>query len=97
MPTRNGASKAPDHHEERRREAQATLDQARHQAGGALSGREVRKRWGLDKLEHPDDPPLDWRLTPRNVILQVLAVLLFLGVVGFFVVLITDSLGMLFG
>lgn len=93
----NGEEKKVKSDEDRTREAQAALDQTRHQAGGALSGHEVRKRWGMDKLESPDDPPLDWRLTPRNVILQLLAVALFIGIVWFFVALITDSLGALFG
>jgi len=97
MPTRNGSKEKPERHDERERDAQRTLDRMRHQSGGALSGHEVRKRWGMDKLEHPDDPPLDWRLTPRNVILQLLAVALFVGVVWFFIALVTDSLTTLFG
>ncbi len=97
MPTQNGPDKSTAKDEDRSRKAQAALDQTRHQAGGALSGGEVRKRWGMDKLEDPKDPPLDWRLTPRNVILQLLAVALFIGVVWFIVALVTDSLGVLFG
>ena len=93
----NGSDDRLKSDEDRGREAHAALDQARHHAGGALSGREVRKRWGMEKLEDPEDPPLDWRLTPRNVILQLLAVALFIGVVWFFIALITDSLGALFG
>ena len=66
-------------------DAQARLDQLRHEAGGALSGREVRKRYGLDPNEANDDPPLDWSATPLNITLQVLAVALFLGVVWFII------------
>jgi len=64
-------------------DAQARLDQLRHEGGGALTGQEVRKRHGLDPNEASQDPPLDWSPTPLNVTLQVLAVALFLGVVWF--------------
>lgn len=64
-------------------DAQARLDQMRHEAGGALTGREVRKRHGLDPSEVNDDPPLDWSPTPLNITLQVLAVALFIAVVLF--------------
>lgn len=93
----DGRKDRADGDEARSRDAQAALDQVRHQAGGALSGDDLRKRWKLDKLESPDDPPLDWRLTPKNVILQLLAVALFIGVVWFIVALVTDSLHTLFG
>ena len=93
----DGRSDGASDDEARSRDAQAALDQVRHQAGGALSGDDLRKRWKLNKLENPDDPPLDWRLTPRNVILQLLAVALFIGVVWFIVALVTDSLHTLFG
>lgn len=84
--------------EDEEREAQAALDQVRAQAGGALSGQEVAKRHGFD----PDDvvgdpPPLDWRMTPRNILLQLVAVAVFIGVVWFFVTLVVDSLSLLFG
>lgn len=84
--------------EEEEREARAALDQVRAQAGGALSGREVAERHGFD----PDDvvgdpPPLDWRLTPRNIVLQLGAVAVFVAVVWFFVTLVVDSLTLLFG
>jgi len=69
----------------RHEDAQARLDQLRHEAGGALTGREVRKRHGLDPNETMEDPPLDWRPTPLNITLQILAVALFLGVVYFIV------------
>lgn len=66
-------------------DAQARLDQLRNEAGGALSGREVRKRYGLDPNEANEDPPLDWSPTPMNIVLQILAVLLFIAVVWFIV------------
>lgn len=66
-------------------DAQARLDQLRHEAGGALTGREVRKRHGLDPGDASDDPPLDWSATPLNITLQILAVALFLAVVWFIV------------
>jgi len=66
-------------------EAQARLDQLRHEAGGALTGREVRKRHGMKPEEASDDPPLDWSPTPLNITLQILAVALFLVVVWFIV------------
>lgn len=97
MPKAGGSDKNPASDDDRSHEAQSALDQAHHHAGGALTGREVRKRWGMDALDDPKDPPLDWRLTPRNVILQLLAVALFGGVVWFFFTLISDSLGALFG
>lgn len=85
---------APD---ARAEEAQAALDQIRTQAGGALSGSELKRRFGLDDDPESDAPPLDWRLTPRNVILQLLAVALFVGVIWFLVALVSDSLSVLFG
>jgi len=66
-------------------DAQARLDQLRHEAGGALTGREVRQRHGLDPRETNDDPPLDWSPTPANITLQILAVALFLVVIWFIV------------
>ena len=65
---------------EREKDAQAALDQALHQSGGALSGEELARRLGVEP--DPDAPPLDWRMTPKNVILQLLAVLLFVGAIG---------------
>lgn len=82
--------------DERAEEAQAALDQLRTQAGGALSGPELKRRFGITGEADPDAPPLDWRLTPRNVALQILAVLLFMAVVWFMVALITDNLAVLF-
>ncbi len=66
-------------------DAQARLDQLRHEAGGALSGREVRKRHGLDPNDTSDDPPLDWSATPLNITLQILAVALFIAVMWFII------------
>lgn len=66
-------------------DAQARLDQLRHEGGGALTGREVRQRHGLDPRETSDDPPLDWSPTPLNITLQILAVALFILVVWFIV------------
>lgn len=66
-------------------DAQARLDQLRHEGGGALTGQELRKRQGLDPSQANEDPPLDWSPTPLNITLQVLAVALFIGVVWFIV------------
>jgi len=82
--------------ETRVRDAQARLDQMRHEGGGALTGAEVRKRAGLDAAEASDDPPLDWRMTPLNVTLQVLAVALFLFVLWFLVTTFASGAGALF-
>lgn len=91
-------SGAQDRHDAEAREAQAQLDQLRAQAGGALSGEEVARRSGVDPDEGLNDPPpLDWRLTPRNVILQLGAIALFAAVVWFFYALVRDSLAILFG
>lgn len=78
--------------------AQAELDMLRGQAGGALSGREILGRLGR-RLEdaNEDSPPLDWRPTPMNVFLQLLALGLFLAVVLFMGALIFDGVGALFG
>ena len=82
--------------QERIRDAHATLDRARHEAGGALTGGEVRQRAGMDPREASDDPPLDWRMTPRNVALQLLALAVFVGVVWFLVTAVTGGVGELF-
>lgn len=71
--------------DDRQKDAQARLDQLRHESGGALSGREVRQRAGLDPNEVDEDPPLDWRATPLNIALQALAIALFLAVIWFIV------------
>ncbi len=68
---------------ERVADAMAKLDQMRHEAGGALTGREARQRAGLDPNEANEDPPLDWRMTPRNVVIQALVIALFLVVLWF--------------
>ncbi|MEL6277460.1 MAG: hypothetical protein AAF661_14295 [Pseudomonadota bacterium] len=82
--------------DETSKDAQAKLDQLRHEAGGALTGPEVRKRWGMEGDGGLEDPPLDWRLTPRNVILQVAAVVLFGAVVWFIAMLAFDGVAALF-
>lgn len=97
MPKPGGKDHGPASDEARSREAHAALDSARHQAGGALTGHEVRKRWKLEAMDDPKDPPLDWRPTPRNLFLQALAVALFVGIVWFLIALVTDSLEVLFG
>lgn len=68
----------------------------REQAGGALSGREVARRMNLDGDESAGDPPLDWRLTPRNVILQLAAVAAFIGVVWFLGALFFEGVATIF-
>ena len=82
--------------ESRRRDAQARLDQMRHEAGGALTGAEARERAGLDPNEAQEDPPLDWSMTPLNVTLQLLVVALFLAVLWFIITAFTGGVGELF-
>ncbi|MCI4660731.1 MAG: hypothetical protein MRY63_02770 [Neomegalonema sp.] len=77
-------------------DAQAELDQIREQAGGALSGRERAQRLGLDPDDTLADPPLDKRLTARNILLQGLALLLFLAVMGFMLGGMYEGLASLF-
>ncbi|MEL6317322.1 MAG: hypothetical protein AAFR16_06745 [Pseudomonadota bacterium] len=73
-------------------EAQAALDRLRHQAGGVLTGPEVARRHGIDPKESVGDaPPLDWRMTPRNILLQLAAIAAFVGVMGFLVFLMVDG------
>lgn len=78
------------------RDAQAVLDQMRHEAGGALTGAEARQRAGLDPDEAEGDPPLDWRMTPLNVTLQLLAVAFFLFVLWFMVTTFAGGVEALF-
>lgn len=80
---------------ERARDAQAELDRLRHEAGGAISGVELQRRQKLDEKEVVPDPPLDWRLTPRNIILQLLGLAVFALVVWFLIELMVDSWGAL--
>ncbi len=76
------------------KDAQARLDQMRHEAGGALTGDELRQRAGLEPEE---DPPLDWSMTPLNVTLQLLAVALFLLVLWFMVTSFFGGFGEVLG
>lgn len=85
----------PKPHDEVAADAQAELDRLRHEAGGALSGHELRVREGLTERDVVPDPPLDWRLTPRNIALQLLGVIVFAAVVWFLVDLMVDSWGAL--
>jgi len=82
--------------ETRVRDAQARLDQMRHEAGGALTGAEARERAGLNPDDAQEDPPLDWRMTPANVTLQILAVALFLFVLWFLVTTFAGGVSALF-
>lgn len=77
--------KKPQDPHEAARDAQARLDQLRHEAGGALDGAEARERAGLDPAQANPDPPLDWRMTPRNILLNLLAIGVFLAVAAFVV------------
>ncbi len=77
-------------------DAKARLDAMRQEAGGALAGEEIRQRRGLDPAGGSEDPPLDYRLTPVNVLLQLLAAGVFLAVVGFLGWLFWDGVGVLF-
>ncbi|MEL6980402.1 MAG: hypothetical protein AAGM38_17235 [Pseudomonadota bacterium] len=76
-------------------DARARLDQMREEAGMPLRGDEIAQRAG-GETPIGEDPPLDWRLTPRNVALQIGAVALFAGVVWFLAMLVYDSVAALF-
>jgi len=76
-------------------EAQVALDQIRYQAGGALTGEEVRERWGDDAEGGLPDPELDWSLTPKNIIMQLFALIMFIGVVYFLINMLLGSWGAL--
>ena len=45
---------------------------------------------------HADAPPLDWRMTPRNIALQILAILAFIAVVWFMATLMFDGVASVF-
>lgn len=81
----------------RTEDAQAELDALRHQAGGALTGSELRSRKGMAPDDSMESPPLDWRLTPTNVILQLLVIGIFMCVVGFLGWLAWDGVSAVFG
>ncbi len=78
-----GSSMAKPDDKQRTREAQARLDQMRQEAGGALTGEELRTRAGINAPDAPEDPPLDWRMTPKNVAIQAVVVAIFLAVLWF--------------
>lgn len=80
--------------DDRARDAQATLDALRHEAGGALTPKELRERHGIEGDDQ--EVPLDWRLTPANVILQLLAAAVALAVVGFLGWLVWDGVRAIF-
>jgi hypothetical protein len=84
--------------EEIMREAQATLDQIRTQAGGALSGKEIKRRLGAMTDGHDDESrvSLDWRPTPKNLLLQGVAILAFIAVMGFLLMLMLDGFAAVF-
>lgn len=89
-------AKRQNEDEKRVADAMAKLDQMRHEAGGALPGWEVRKRAGLDPHGGSEEaPPLDWRMTPKNIVLQVLAIALFIAVVWFIVTTFFGGIGAL--
>lgn len=91
------AQRDSDDRKSRTSKAQASLDQVRHQAGGALSGDEVAERAGLAPEHRMEDPPLDWRLTPRNVLLQIVGLVLFVVAVWFIIDLAVSGVWALFG
>lgn len=78
----------------RARDAQAALDALRHQAGGTLTPEEIRSRHSIEGDEQEDS--LDWRLTPMNVFLQLLAAAAFVAVVGFLGWLVWDGVKAIF-
>ncbi len=81
-------------------EAQDRLDRLRQEAGGALSGRDVARIAGSRRDKQPlvdeDAPPLDWRPTPRNIALQILAVALFLFVMWYLIDLFVSGVEAIF-
>lgn len=95
-PSADGADpkrRRPDH-DEATAEAQARLDQIREEGGMARRGDELAARRSGEKDDHESafsDPPLDWRLTPYNIVMQLAAVALFIGVVWYLVSLVIDS------
>lgn len=98
-----GGSSGDDHATRAAREAadaQARLDQLRGEGGGALGGRELSRRLGLRRREEPvedeDAPPLDWRMTPLNVAIQLLAIIAFVGALWFMIDLMLSGFGELF-
>ena len=88
-------ARKPTAHDQTAADAQAELDRLRHEAGGALTGQELRDREGLSEDDVIPVPDLDWRLTPRNIALQLLGLAIFGAVVWFLVDLMVDSWGAL--
>ena len=86
-----------DPRQDEARDAQALLDQLRHEAGGALTGAEARARAGLDPEEVDPDPPLDWRMTPRNILLNLLAIAVFVAAAAFLILLVFDGWSAILG
>ncbi len=86
-----------DPRQDEARDAQALLDQLRHEAGGALTGAEARARAGLDPEEVDPDPPLDWRMTPRNILLNLLAIAVFVAAAAFLLLLVFDGWSAILG
>lgn len=78
-------------------DARAQLDALRHQAGDALTGNEVRARHDLAGDEDTDEPPLDWRLTPRNVAIQFVVIAVFAAAAVFLGWLVWDGVSAIFG
>ncbi|MEM9724095.1 MAG: hypothetical protein AAF909_01370 [Pseudomonadota bacterium] len=81
--------------------ARAKLDQLREEAGMPLRGDELAARraapdsgarTGAEDDDPRADPPLDWRMTPRNVVLQLAAIALFIGVAWFLISLAGDGI-----
>ncbi len=94
MAAKPGSPSSGKGEDERARDAQAALDAMRHEAGGTLTPEELRERHGIE--DPGEEVPLDWRLTPANVILQVLAAAAFLAVVGFLGWLVWDGVRAIF-
>lgn len=89
-----------DHHDHGARaeadaeDARARLEQMRQEGGGMIGGFLARVR--VKAEEEEGAPPLDWRMTPRNIILQLLAILLFLGVAWFLIDLFINGVVTIF-
>ncbi|MEL6318351.1 MAG: hypothetical protein AAFR16_12025 [Pseudomonadota bacterium] len=76
-------------------QARAKLDQVREEAGMPLRGDELAARRAPTPSRGEDlngDPPLDWRMTPRNIALQLGAIALFVAVCWFLIQLATDGI-----
>ena len=94
----SGQRKSDDDAGEKAAEARARLGQIREEAGMPRRGDELARSSGSARGgDDFGEPPLDWRLTPRNIFLQALAVGAFVAAIWFLFALLTDSWSAVFG